>query len=111
MSPRRVQLRRAKGWHLPEGAVVVARPTRWGNPFRVHDFGRQGAVALYRSWLEGRLDLARCEQVEAVGEPLSIGKIRDELAGKVLACWCPLIDGAGLPVPCHADVLLELANT
>lgn len=31
-------------------------------------------------------------------------KIRRELAGKNLACWCPLDQ------PCHADVLLELAN-
>ncbi|SII07108.1 Uncharacterised protein [Mycobacteroides abscessus subsp. abscessus] len=33
--------------------------------------------------------------------------IRDrmtELAGHDLACWCPLDQ------PCHADVLLELAN-
>ena len=31
--------------------------------------------------------------------------IRQELAGKNLACWCPI--GS----PCHADVLLEIANT
>ncbi len=30
--------------------------------------------------------------------------VRRELAGRDLACWCPL-DG-----PCHADVLLEVAN-
>jgi hypothetical protein len=27
-----------------------------------------------------------------------------DLRGKNLACWCPL------DAPCHADVLLELAN-
>lgn len=33
--PRRIQLRRTKGWRKPEGAIVVARPSKWGNPFRV----------------------------------------------------------------------------
>lgn len=35
--------------------------------------------------------------------------IRWELAGHDLVCWCPLDDGHGNRVPCHADVLLELA--
>lgn len=33
-----------------------------------------------------------------------------ELAGRDLACWCPLVDADGQPVPCHADVLLSIAN-
>lgn len=33
MSPQRIQLRRSSGWRKPEGAVVVSRPTKWGNPF------------------------------------------------------------------------------
>ena len=37
-------------------------------------------------------------------------KSAQELRGKNLACWCPLTDKDGNPVPCHADVLLELAN-
>jgi len=32
------------------------------------------------------------------------------LAGRDLVCWCPLEDAAGNRAPCHADVLLELAN-
>jgi len=35
---------------------------------------------------------------------LSIEKVRLELAGKHLACWCPL------DKPCHADTLLWVAN-
>ena len=31
--------------------------------------------------------------------------IRNELAGLDLACWCPLDQ------PCHADILLDIANT
>jgi hypothetical protein len=33
--PERIQLRRTKGWRKPEGAIVVSRPSKWGNPFRV----------------------------------------------------------------------------
>ncbi|WP_156803257.1 DUF4326 domain-containing protein, partial [Mycobacterium gordonae] len=33
--PSRIQLRRTKGWRKPEGAIVVARPSKWGNPFRL----------------------------------------------------------------------------
>jgi hypothetical protein len=92
--PARVQLRRTKGWRKPDGAVVVARPTKWGNPFRVGvDGGRSECVALYRVALT-RGDL-----------PVKPDDVRAELAGKDLACWCP----AGLP--CHADVLLRVANT
>ncbi len=92
MGPRRVQLRRSKGWRKPPDAVVVARPTRWGNPFRIgRGIDRAAAVAAYRaSLLAG--DLA-----------ISVDDVRRELAGRDLACWCPL------DVPCHADVLLEVA--
>ena len=33
MSPQRIQRKRTKGWRMPEGAVYVGRPTKWGNPF------------------------------------------------------------------------------
>ncbi len=83
-----MQLRRAKGWRLPEGAVSVAYPTRWANPYR-RVRPRSQAVALYREHLLRQPDL-----VEDAAR---------ELAGKDLACWCPLDQ------PCHADVLLEIA--
>jgi hypothetical protein len=31
--PQRIQRKRTKGWRLPDGAVIVTRPTRWGNPW------------------------------------------------------------------------------
>lgn len=31
--PKRIQLRRTKGWRKPPNTVVVARPSKWGNPF------------------------------------------------------------------------------
>lgn len=36
--------------------------------------------------------------------PFSLADMRVELHGKNLACWCKI------GTPCHADVLLELAN-
>jgi hypothetical protein len=91
--PNRVQLRRTKGWRKPAGVVVVARPSRWGNPFRLGiDGDRETCVARYREALVGgRLGF-------------SADDVRRELGGHDLACWCPL------DLPCHADVLLEVAN-
>jgi hypothetical protein len=90
--PNRIQLSRRKGWRKPPGAVVVARPHRWGNPYRVgvEARDRAEAVALYRQHL-----LDRQELVEAAAR---------ELSGRDLACWCPLDQ------PCHADVLLEIGD-
>jgi hypothetical protein len=103
--PERIQLRRTKGWRKPERAVVVARPSRWGNPYvvgrnvwvmeaqtggpvPVRD--RQHAVDLYRNLLDNAPSFAEA--------------VRAHLAGRDLACWCP--DDQ----PCHADVLLAVAN-
>lgn len=89
-APKRVQLSRARGWRKPPGAVVVSRPSRWGNPFPVSQFGRDEAVRRYRELVTSAPDI--------------VESIRQDLAGRDLACWCKLTD------PCHADVLLELAN-
>ena len=91
--PRRIQLRRSKGWRKPPDTVVVARPSRWGNPFRVSvDGTRAECVVRYRAaLLAGELDV-------------TVDDVRTELRGHDLACWCPLDEA------CHADVLLEVAN-
>lgn len=88
--PQRVRLSRAKGWRKPPDAVVVARPTRWGNPFTVAEHGRPEAVRLYREWL--------------ASQPELVAAARSELAGRELACWCRPDE------LCHADVLLSVAN-
>ena len=88
----RVQWRRTKGWRKPPGAVYVGRPTKWGNPHVAVPERAADAVARYRADLErGRLRV-------------SVADVRRELRGKDLGCWCP--PGR----PCHADVLLDVAN-
>ncbi|MBK7086896.1 MAG: DUF4326 domain-containing protein [Flavobacteriales bacterium] len=111
--PERIQRRRIKGWRMPENAVYVGRPTRWGNPFVVGDHywefdssgnlvhvrDRAHAVALFRE---------RCDWRTGSGDDSP--SAAEELRGKDLVCWCPLVDENGNKVPCHADVLLEWAN-
>ncbi|MBO6759296.1 MAG: DUF4326 domain-containing protein [Roseibium sp.] len=93
--PKRLQLSRKKGWRLPPGAVSVARPTKWGNPFRVGDPYPHGLAGAPMD-----ADTAvTCFEAYAV-HALPV----HELAGKDLACWCA--PGS----PCHADVLLRYAN-
>ena len=88
MKPIRVQRKRTKNWRMPENTIYVGRPSRYGNPWVV---GKQGietaqeAVDLYRYHLKDR-------------------NLFPELRGKNLACFCPL------DKPCHADILLEIAN-
>lgn len=90
----RVYSRRARAAERPPvGAVYVGRPTVFGNPFRVTEtFSRGNAVIAYRDWIH---------------KPEQAGlraRIREELRGKDLVCWCA-------PNACHADVILEIANT
>jgi hypothetical protein len=153
--PQRIKLHRTKGWTKPADAVVVARPTKWGNPFQYRDrsrglvrYGPKHLERFGRAWdYEGRCSgpdishdmwfsaddvvetyvrwATRAEVVElyrlTLTDPtpgmraawpsaggrflrVTVDDIRCELVGKDLACWCP--PGQ----PCHADVLLEIAN-
>ena len=101
----RIQRKRTKGWRMPEGAIYVGRPSRWGNFAKVGDLYHSGfpghhlypyrewrvtldeTIALYRAWLTA--------VVRANPDFL------DPLRGHDLVCWCPLDQ------PCHADVLIE----
>jgi hypothetical protein len=107
-TPRRVQRRRSAGWRMPPLTVYVGRPTRWGNPWTVAGYRaigwqgtddeiRQVCVDAYRAWLLGERHWAHGERLAPPPDPA-------ELRGYNLACWCP--EGS----PCHADVLLSLAN-
>lgn len=92
LKPERIQRKRTKGWKMPGGAVYVGRPTKWGNPYTTKECGsREFAVTCFR--------IARSTM------PQEREAIREALRGKNLACWCQLDQ------PCHADVLLEIANS
>lgn len=118
-APKRIQRKRTLGWRMPEGAVYVGRPTKWGNPFTVMNGHRQGWLVwddrdrygwVIHTTSDGYV-AARSTRAEAMAE--AVNRFRrhmfrqwdlTELAGKDLACWCPLDQS------CHADVLLEIAN-
>ena len=75
---------------IPAGAVYVGRGTPWGNPFVIGTHGtREVVIAKFTRYAHKRLEL----------EPEWL----DSLRGKDIVCWCA-------PEPCHADVLLRLAN-
>ena len=122
--PIRVQLSRKKGFRLPANTVSVARPTRWGNPYDVREYGLELALRLFEDTTRGAWSPANVAQVdEPTAEMLHaahhawlkrLGKhpielARAELRGKHLACWCGL-PGAGEPDHCHAAILLRIAN-
>ena len=111
MNPVRVQRTRKKGGGIPDGAVYVGRPSKWGNPFHTHGDGYPYsptmAVKAFRDLLEEQgayfpNDIPRQRIPVAM---TTVDDIKRELCGKSLACWCPLGQ------PCHADVLLEIANS
>ena len=82
--------------------VYVGRPTKWGNPFVIGKDGtRETVVKKYRQWLLG--GGADIPNWMLGGGRHIAAAARRELRGKVLACWCA-------PLPCHADVLVEIAN-
>lgn len=111
MTPQRIQRKRTRGWRMPEGAVYVGRPSRWGNPYIVQEQRSKWAVLIdgeyfiwswgskcmaakyathyYRAYAELQLDL----------DPHWLDPLRQ---AHYLACWC------ALDAPCHADVLIEL---
>lgn len=102
MTPMRVQLRRSKGWRMPANTVLVSRPSKWGNPFPIlsgsgltESEWRLAALSNFRAALHGR---------EHMRLQITVNDVRRDLRGKNLACWCPLDQ------PCHADVLLAVAN-
>ncbi len=124
----RIQLSRKKGFNLQElsqelnglTCVRVCRPTKWGNPWAIsYNLTAQQAVEGYVAWIGGAdwtawMWIHHRAAVLAIPEHIKSSDMLDyfleELRGKNLACWCPLVDNDGKPVPCHANILLKLAN-
>lgn len=133
--PKRVQLRRTKGWRKPEGCISVARPSRWGNVYAVGSevevqiIGfQQGNAGEY----DGRdLYYTHTDHVK-LSAAVAVRLFREDLVSR-LAAWGSTNDGdleharelrdglaelrghdlacwCALDAPCHADVLLEFAN-
>lgn len=99
MRPR-VYSRRKGADPIPDGAVYVGRPTQFGNPFACFDRSREEharVVGEYRRWIAS--DDAAVLRARA----------RRELVGKDLVCWCRCPSDSD-PLPCHAEVLLWIAN-
>ncbi len=108
--PIRVQRKRTKGWRMPENTVYVGRGSAWGNPYKIggqvaNHFGTTfpindaaGAVNCYKNMFLS--SFAGILAGGTLGDEVDLSELR----GKNLACWCKLDQ------PCHADVLLELAN-
>lgn len=116
--PERIQLRRTKGWRMPN-AVKVDRSSGFGNPFRISEAKPSDGNPIEKPWwveaeslgigpyLFATRDEAQKASVDLFRHcmtDLLKDKARLALRGKNLACWCKL------GTPCHADVLLEIAN-
>jgi hypothetical protein len=115
--PQRLHLSRRRGFDLQAASralnglpvKVVARPGKWGNPFSIAgtaarygldpDAAQARAVDMCGAWLRGTLDPAL-----SPGPPPPLAAIRAQLGGHNLACWCKP------GTPCHADLLIALAN-
>lgn len=82
---------------MPPDTIYVGRPTVWGNPYVAGSQLLTGEILT----AEKSVELYR----QHVDEVFDRRTIRTRLGGKNLACWC------ALDQPCHADVLLELANS
>ena len=138
-APKRIQMRRTKGWRMPDDAIKVDRTTKWGNWYKVVTVGAKYNERLRQALpdpdalLVVQIDkwgmrtgtqwggFANKAEATAFAVELHARAMRatradvdglvhheyylGELRGHDLACWCPLDQ------PCHADVLLELANS
>jgi hypothetical protein len=110
MELKRIQRKRVKGWKMPENTVYVGRPTKWGNPFKIDKMYIPTDEILANpfnpKWeMCEDIDQALKLYKEHLDREIKYGRLRlDEIKGKNLACFCK--EGE----PCHADILLKLAN-
>jgi hypothetical protein len=106
--PVRLQLSRRKSFNLQAvsnatnglPAVNVARPSRWGNTWKVGTRDARTGGVLDAATAVERFTNALVSGSFRISEQVVAGALR----GKNLACWC------APDAPCHADVLLEIAN-
>ncbi len=118
--PIRFQLRRTKGWRMPEGGVKVDRTTPFGNQFVIValDDGRFG-ITRFPNAHDREDDMTFADSMEEAREEaagryrawlVSPGgqfmrrRLQQELRGRDIGCWCSLESA------CHGNVILEVAN-
>lgn len=101
---------------MPAGAVYVGRPSVWANPYRVMPNPGGGPFSKWLVEVPEAHGFLECEtrwkaHLEAVRlyqdrwiKLADLDALRSELEGHDLVCWCPR------DMPCHAEVLLDLAN-
>lgn len=115
MTPKRIQRKRTKGYKTPPNTIYVGRPSKYGNPFRVVKLSDgywsvktnykdlfntliENCRPAYKTQIEAQYDAVKCFEI------INNKKDYSELKGKNLSCFCK--NGT----PCHADVILKLAN-
>jgi len=114
--PEPIQRFRRKGWRKPDGAVIVTRPSRFGNPFTAADVvacgiavpetAREAAVEMFAAWLDCGLGVPKPPQERT--RVVLLAHLH-QLVGRDLACYCPLPEPGERDV-CHRRVLMERAN-
>lgn len=125
--PTRIQRKRIKGWKMSPNTVYVGRPSKWGNPFYIAEENSNGikyyhvcnetmhlttytskhdamsqSVKFYEQWLF-TASTVLIYGIYGAGARLRL-EVFCSLPEKNLCCWCPLDQ------PCHADILLKIAN-
>jgi hypothetical protein len=107
--PTRIQRRRTKGWRLPPNAVIVSRPSRFGNPCKVGLMQEMGyedphgvAAENFRVWLNGNRFDAPTDDADRRRERI-LAEL-PSLRGRDVACTCQPDQ------TCHGDYLLDRAN-
>jgi len=110
IKPVRIQRKRSKGFNLqkasPNGLEVISvtRPSKWGNPYKIGEKYKSKKGLIEIKTVQQAVDLHKESVLGIYQYPISKKEIKQELKGKNLACFCPLDS------PCHADILLEIAN-
>ena len=97
---------------MPPNTVKVDRSTKWGNPFIIV----KEPLQTRPTGTDKDLSVIECNPAEETvykfkkwlelpDKESLVKQIKEELKGKNLACWCKPTN------PCHAEVLLEIANS
>jgi len=101
IKPISVQRKRTKGWRVPPNTIYVGRGTKFGNVFKIGCKTLNGTIIKDRKMA---VEFYK-KDIKRYAKDLFYNTVKNELKGKNLMCWCPLSE------PCHADILLKIANS